>query len=127
MRALVCVRAGRIQAGRRGLGSQAFNRASAFNANIGAWNTARVTTMSDVCAASGPARTAADCARSVADACAAVVRGGAADVCARACACACSSVYKGVSGWIAVGYTRVLECHRAPSASKVIDVQRTHA
>ncbi len=30
------------------------------------------------------ARTAADCARSVADACAAVVRGGAADVCARA-------------------------------------------
>jgi hypothetical protein len=33
---------------------------------------------------SGPARTAADCARSVVDACAAVARGGAADVSARA-------------------------------------------
>ncbi len=68
------------------IGSQAFNSASAFNANIGAWNTASVTTLYSVCAASGPARTAADRARSVADACAAVVRGGAADVfvCARA-------------------------------------------
>jgi hypothetical protein len=27
------------------LGSQAFDLASAFNANIGAWNTARVTTL----------------------------------------------------------------------------------
>jgi hypothetical protein len=34
-----------------GLGSQAFGGASAFNANIGAWNTARVTTLSEVCAA----------------------------------------------------------------------------
>ena len=78
------VRALHAAAERRVLGSQAFFSASAFNANIGAWNTARVTSLSTVCAASGPdARTAADCARSVADACAAVVRGGAADVCAR--------------------------------------------
>ena len=37
------------------LGAQAFRSASAFNANIGAWNTARVTTLYVVCAAlSGP-------------------------------------------------------------------------
>ena len=77
------LRALRAAAERRVLGAQAFDMASAFNANIGAWNTARVTRLDSVCAAFGPARTAADCARSVADACAAVVRGGAADVCAR--------------------------------------------
>jgi surface protein len=33
------------------LGSQAFRSASAFNADIGAWNTARVTSLSYVCAA----------------------------------------------------------------------------
>jgi hypothetical protein len=38
-----------------GFGAQAFNSASAFNANIGAWNTARVTTLYQVCAAPGPA------------------------------------------------------------------------
>ena len=44
-----------------GFGAQAFASASAFNANIGAWNTAAVTTLSYVCAASGPAaRTTAD-------------------------------------------------------------------
>ncbi len=44
-----------------GFGAQAFSYASAFNANIGAWNTARVTTLSNVCAAPGPAaRTLAD-------------------------------------------------------------------
>ena len=32
------------------LGAQAFQAASAFNANIGAWNTARVTTLQWVCA-----------------------------------------------------------------------------
>jgi surface protein len=71
---------------RRGLGSQAFYLASAFKANIGAWNTASVTDLSNVCAALGPACTAAECARSVADAWAVVVRSGAADVfvCARA-------------------------------------------
>ncbi len=37
------------------LGSQAFARAAAFNANIGAWNTALVTTLSYVRAAFGPA------------------------------------------------------------------------
>jgi hypothetical protein len=31
------------------LGLQAFNEATAFNANIGAWNTASMETMSDVC------------------------------------------------------------------------------
>ena len=36
------------------LGAQAFSSASAFNANIGAWNTASVTTLSRVCAAFGP-------------------------------------------------------------------------
>jgi hypothetical protein len=48
---------------------------------------------------------------------------------ARACvrACACSYMYKAVCGCIADGYTPVLECHRAPSASKLIDVERTHA
>jgi surface protein len=33
------------------LGSQAFYSASAFNADIGAWNTASVSTMANVCAA----------------------------------------------------------------------------
>jgi hypothetical protein len=46
---------------------------------------------------------------------------------ARVRACACSYVYKGVCGWIADGHTRVLECHRAPSTSRLIDVQRSHA
>ena len=32
------------------VGPQAFQSASAFNANIGAWNTASVTTLSSVCA-----------------------------------------------------------------------------
>jgi hypothetical protein len=36
---------------RRWLGAQAFQQASAFNANIGAWNTARVLTLEGVCAA----------------------------------------------------------------------------
>jgi hypothetical protein len=38
-----------------GFGAQAFNSASAFNANIGAWNTARVTVMNSVCAGPGGA------------------------------------------------------------------------
>ena len=42
-------------------GSQAFTSASAFNVDIGAWNTARVTTLYQVCAALGLRRvTAAD-------------------------------------------------------------------
>jgi surface protein len=36
-------------------GSQIFNYAIAFKANIGAWNTASVTSMTNVCAAFGPA------------------------------------------------------------------------
>jgi hypothetical protein len=34
-----------------GFGAQAFDSAKAFNANIGAWNTARVTSLTYVCAA----------------------------------------------------------------------------
>ena len=34
---------------RGGFGAQAFAGASAFNANIGAWNTAAVTTLNQVC------------------------------------------------------------------------------
>ncbi len=46
---------------RGGFGAQAFWSASAFNADIGAWNTAAVTTLYWVCAAPGPAaRTTAD-------------------------------------------------------------------
>jgi surface protein len=40
---------------RGGSGAQAFRSAWAFNANIGSWNTASVTTLYEVCAASGPA------------------------------------------------------------------------
>jgi hypothetical protein len=44
-----------------GFGTQVFGSASAFNANIGAWNTASVTSLYFVCAAPGPAtRTMAD-------------------------------------------------------------------
>ncbi len=68
------------------LGSQAFSSASAFNANIGAWNTASVTTLSYVCAAV-PARVARPCKRDAlgldVDAARAVVRGGNADARAR--------------------------------------------
>jgi hypothetical protein len=47
------------------VGSQAFNGASAFNANIGAWNTARATTLESVSAFSAVACNAAkSCARS---------------------------------------------------------------
>ncbi len=38
-----------------GFGAQAFHSAAAFSANIGVWNTALVTTLSEVCAAPGPA------------------------------------------------------------------------
>ncbi len=45
------MRARSVGVDRGRLGSQAFNSASAFNANIGAWNTASVTTLHGVCAA----------------------------------------------------------------------------
>jgi hypothetical protein len=44
-----------VASARGGFGAQAFYQASAFNANIGAWNTAAVTTLASVCAAPGPA------------------------------------------------------------------------
>jgi surface protein len=40
-----------------GVGAQAFIYASAFNADIGAWNTASVTTLSEACAAFRPGGT----------------------------------------------------------------------
>ncbi len=47
------------------VGSQAFKGASAFNANIGAWNTASVTSMTSVSSVSAVACSAAkSCARS---------------------------------------------------------------
>ena len=39
------------------LGAQAFYSASAFNADIGAWNTASVSNLDSVCAAFGPGGT----------------------------------------------------------------------
>jgi hypothetical protein len=71
-----------------GFGAQVFYAASAFNANIGAWNTARVTTLLQVCAAPGPA------ARTMAGRARPGLRCGAAR-CAqrhRRCACACAHV-----------------------------------
>jgi hypothetical protein len=83
------LRAPSVGVDRGWLGSQAFRSASAFNANIGAWNTARVSWLSQVCAAF-PARAARhrrrDTLGGVFDAARAVVRGGTADVLARACA-----------------------------------------
>ena len=71
-----------------GFGAQAFNSASAFNANIGAWNTAAVNTLYGVCAAPGPAaRTMADALGRGFDAARPVVRGGTADARARAHTC----------------------------------------
>jgi surface protein len=45
------MRARSVGVDRGWLGSQAFNGASAFNADIGAWNTASVTSLGNVCAA----------------------------------------------------------------------------
>ncbi len=68
-----------------GVGAQAFHSASAFNADIGAWNTARVATMFEVCAAPGAAaRTMAAALGLGFGAARPVVRVGTADV--RACA-----------------------------------------
>jgi hypothetical protein len=44
------MRAPSVGVDRGWLGSQAFYSAYAFNANIGAWNTAAVTTLNQVCA-----------------------------------------------------------------------------
>jgi hypothetical protein len=80
------IRARSVGVDRGRLGAQAFLSASAFNANIGAWNTARVTDLTTVCAAFS-ARAARHRRRHAGfDAARAVVRGGTAD--ARACVCA---------------------------------------
>ncbi len=73
------------------LGSQAFMNALAFDANIGAWNTASVSNMADVCAAVS-ARAARhrgrDALGGVVGAAWAGVRGGTAEARARARVCA---------------------------------------
>jgi hypothetical protein len=73
------MRARSVGVDRGWLGAQLFYSAKAFNANIGAWNTARVTTLYQVCAAF-PARAARPCRRDalrwVFGAARAVVRGG---------------------------------------------------
>ena len=71
-----------------GLGAQAFYSFAAFNANIGAWNTARVTDLSYVCAAPGPADAHyGGRARPGCGAARPVVCGGTADARARAHTC----------------------------------------
>ncbi len=71
-----------------GLGAQAFGGASAFNANIGAWNIAAVTTLDLVCAAPGQgAAHYGGRARPGFGAARPVVRGGTADARARAHTC----------------------------------------
>ena len=84
------MRAPSVGVDRGWLGLQAFNSASAFNANIGAWNTAAVTFLDQVCAAFS-ARAARHRGRDAlgrdVGAARAVVRGGAADARARVCVC----------------------------------------
>jgi hypothetical protein len=89
------VRARFVGVDRGRLGAQAFYRASAFNANIGAWNTASVLDMYRVCAAFSARRraTAAGRARRVVDAARAVVRGGTAEARARVCAQTCGHAH----------------------------------
>ena len=78
---------------RRGwLGAQALTSAKAFNANIGAWNTAAVSSMCNVCAAfwAWAARhRRRDALGGVVDAARAVVRGGGTDARSRVCAQTC--------------------------------------
>ncbi len=71
------------------LGAQAFHSAKVFNANIGAWNTARVTTLNQVCAASSARRRAtAGGTRSAGVRCGAGRCARRRRRCARACVCA---------------------------------------
>jgi hypothetical protein len=71
-----------------GFGAQAFSSAKAFNANIGAWDTAAVTSLYGVCAAFSARRRALwrDALGRGFGAARPVVRGGTADARARACA-----------------------------------------
>jgi hypothetical protein len=82
------------------LGWKAFYSASAFNANIGAWNTACVTSLAHVCAAlSGPTarQRKRDALGGMFGEARAVVRGGAADARARVCAQTCGHAHARVS------------------------------
>jgi hypothetical protein len=99
------LRAPSVGVDRGWLGSQAFQSASAFNANICAWNTAAVTSLAYVCAAlSGPggAPPQAGRARRVIGAARAVVRGGAADARARVCAPTCGHAHARVSPGVGI-------------------------
>jgi hypothetical protein len=89
----------------RWLGAQAFYSASAFNANIGAWNTASITSLSSVCAAF-PARAARHRRRAalgrVVDAARAVVRGGTTGARARVCAETCGHAHARASTCVGI-------------------------
>ena len=69
-------------------GAQAFTSASAFNVDIGAWNTARVTTLYQVCAALGLRRAPAADALGRGS-----MRRGRCARWHRRCACVCSNVW----------------------------------
>ena len=90
-----------VGADRVWFGSQAFSSA-AFNPNIGAWNTASVTTLFCVCAAFSARRRATAGTRSAGVRCgAAVVRGGTAD--APACVCVLTHVQALASAGVHLG------------------------
>jgi hypothetical protein len=74
-----------VGADRVWLGSQAFHKASTFNADIGVWNTARVTTLDNVCAAFDRRHAMRQMRSGGARCGAAIVRGGTADARTRAC------------------------------------------
>jgi hypothetical protein len=90
------MRARSVGVDRGWLGSQAFNSATAFSADIGAWSTAAVTTLSSVCAAFS-ARAARhrrrDALGRVVGAGRSVVRGGTADARASVCAQTCGHAH----------------------------------
>ena len=82
------VRAPSASVDRVRLGVQAFASAKAFNADIGAWNTAKVTTLSTVCTSFGPGA-ARHCGRDALGGCSMrrgpLCAGGAAGARARVC------------------------------------------
>ncbi len=97
-------------------GLQAFESASTFNANIGAWNIALVATLSGVCAAYGLRRAITACGTQPHRTCSVGVRCGAAlarvcahtsmhSGCAGAHVCMCSCEEDGI--YVCIGYNRL--------------------
>ncbi len=99
------VRARSVGVDRGWLGPQAFSNAKAFNTDIGAWNTASITTLSYVCAAF-PAQAARQCGRDalgrVVGAARAVVRGRTAGAFARVCAQTCEHAHARASTCVGI-------------------------